>query len=193
MPSTRKPDDAGTAEVTDTEDVADTAEVADSPVVAEENSPEAPGEKTSKGADRRGIVVGGVLLAACAGVVVYGVLNTAEKPKQHHVPTSSVTYEVEGEGTADITYQARSESGDAVVADGVALPWKKTVSVPLGKAPLVTITLGEKGGRASCQLAIGGKHVQTATAFGKFGRATCQGELPSPKPSDAYATGQEGS
>jgi hypothetical protein len=193
MPSTRKPDDAGTAEVADTEDVADTAEVADTPEVAEENSPEAPGEKTSKGADRRGIVVGGVLLAACAGVVVYGVFNTAEKPEQHHVPTAAVTYEVEGEGAADITYQARSESGDAVVADGVTLPWKKTVNVPLGKAPLVTITLGEKGGRASCQLAVRGKHVQTATAFGKFGRATCQGELPSPEPSDANAVGQEGS
>jgi hypothetical protein len=211
MPSTRKPDDAGTAEVadteevtdtpevTDTEDVADTpevtdtAEVADSAEVAEENSPGAPGEKTSKGADRRGIVVGGVLLAACAGVVVYGVFNTAEKPKQHHVPTASVTYEVDGEGTADITYQARSESGDAVVADEVTLPWKKTVNVPLGKAPLVTITLGEKGGRASCQLAVRGTHVQTATAFGKFGRATCQGELPSPEPSDANAAGQEGS
>jgi hypothetical protein len=193
MPSTRKPDDAGTAEVADTEDVADTPEVTDTAKVAEENSPEAPGEKTSKGADRRGIVVGGVLLAASAGVVVYGVLNTAAKPEQHHVPTAAVTYEVEGEGTADITYQARSESGNAVVANGVTLPWKKTVNVPLGKAPLVTITLGEKGGRASCQLAVRGKHVQTATAFGKFGRATCQGELPAPEPSNADATGQEGS
>ncbi|MFE4752586.1 hypothetical protein ACFRIB_20305 [Streptomyces mirabilis] len=191
MPSTRKPDDAGTAKVADTEDVADTPEVTDSPEFAEENSSEAPGEKPSKGADRRGIVVGGVLLAASAGVVVYGVLNTAEKPEQHHVPTAAVTYEVEGDGTADITYQARSESGDAVVANGVTLPWKKSVNVPLGKAPLVTITLGEKGGRASCQLAVRGKHVQTATAFGKFGRATCQGELPSPEPSDA--AGHEGS
>ncbi|MFI6487465.1 hypothetical protein [Streptomyces sp. NPDC050564] len=175
MPSTSKPDDAETAEG------------------AEDNSPETSREKSSKGADHRGIVVGGALLAACAGLVVYGVLNTAEKPKQHHVPTASVTYEIEGEGTADITYQARSESGEAVVAHGVTLPWKKTVSVPLGKAPVVTITLGEKGGRASCQLAIRGKHVQTATAFGKFGRATCQGELPSPEPSDAGATGQEDS
>ncbi|MCX4589729.1 hypothetical protein OG819_08155 [Streptomyces sp. NBC_01549] len=38
-----------------------------------------------------------------------------------------------------------------------------------------------------------GKHVQTATAFGRFGRATCQAELPSPEPSDASATGQRGS
>ncbi|WP_369248744.1 hypothetical protein [Streptomyces sp. R41] len=187
MPSTQKPDDA------DTPEVANTPEDADTPEDAKDNSPEASGEKPSKGTDLRGIAVGGVLLAACAGVVVYGVLNTAEKPKQHHVPTAAVTYEVEGDGTADITYQARSESGDAVVADEVTLPWKKTVNVPLGKAPLVTITLGEKGGRASCQLAIRGKHVQTATAFGKFGRATCQGELPSPEPSDANATGQEGS
>ncbi|MCX4456330.1 hypothetical protein OOK58_30650 [Streptomyces sp. NBC_01728] len=59
-------------------------------------------------------------------------------------------------------------------------------------APL-TITLSEKGGRAGCQLAVRGKHVQTATAFGRFGRATCQAELPSPEPSDASATGQRGS
>ncbi|MFF4348148.1 hypothetical protein [Streptomyces sp. NPDC001530] len=202
MPSTSKPDDtdtpddteaADTPEGTDTGEAADTSEAADTGEAAEDNSPEPSGEKSSKGADRRGIAVAGVLLAACAGLVVYGVLNTAEKPEQHHVPTASVTYEIEGEGTADITYQARSESGDAVVADGVTLPWKKTVSVPLGKAPLVTITLGEKGGRASCQLAIRGKHVQTATAFGKFGRATCQAELPSPEPSGASVTGQEGS
>ncbi|GGN90570.1 hypothetical protein GCM10011579_086560 [Streptomyces albiflavescens] len=195
MPSTRKPDDAETPEVADSPGVAETPEVAEdnSPEVSGEKSPESSSKGSSKGADRRGIVVGGVLLAASAGVVVYGVLNTAEKPEQHHVPTAAVTYEIEGEGTADITYQARSESGDAMVANGVTLPWKKTVNVPLGKAPLVTITLGEKGGRASCQLAVRGKHVQTATAFGKFGRATCQGELPAPEPSDADAAGQEGS
>ncbi|MFE6149419.1 hypothetical protein [Streptomyces sp. NPDC057889] len=145
--------------------------------------------KSGKGVDRRGIAVCGVLVAACAGLVLYGVLDTDEKPERR-VPTASVTYEVSGEGTADLTWQARSESGKAVAAHGVTLPWKKTVRVPLGKPPIVTITLGEKGGRASCQLAIRGKHVQTATAYGKFGRATCQGELPEPEVSESPASAQ---
>jgi hypothetical protein len=146
--------------------------------------------------DRAGLLAGAAVLAACGGLVLYGVLNTGSdgdgKP-QRRTPTAAVTYEVTGEGTADLTYQARSTSGEATVVKVAALPWRKTVDVPLGKAPLVTITLGEKGGRASCQLTVRGRHVQTATAFGKFGRATCQGELPSPEPSDAYASGPEGS
>lgn len=96
------------------------------------------------------------------------------------MPTAAVTYEVTGEGTADIAYQGRSEAGSATVDRAVPLPWKKTVRVPLGRPPLVSITLGEKGGRASCSLAVRGKHVQTASAYGRFGRATCQSELASP-------------
>lgn len=157
-----------------------TTEEAVTPEVAEDS-------KESKAVDRHGVAVGAVLIAACAGLVLYGVLDTDEKPERH-VPTASVTYEVQGEGTADLTWQARSESGKAVAARGVTLPWKKTVRVPLGKPPIVTITLGEKGGRASCRLAIRGKHVQTATAFGKFGRATCQGELPAPDVSESPAS-----
>jgi len=169
-------DDAEEAEA-----AADVADTADADATAD--------AKASKGVDRRGIAVGAVLIAACAGLVLYGVLDNDTKP-EHHVPTASVTYEVSGEGTADLTWQARSESGKAVAAHDVTLPWKKTVRVPLGKPPIVTITLGEKGGRASCQLAIRGKHVQTATAFGKFGRATCQGELPAPEVSESPATAQ---
>ncbi|MGX1672154.1 hypothetical protein [Streptomyces sp. NPDC055400] len=147
------------------------------------------GAQHGKGVDRRGIAASAVVVAACAGLVLYGVLDTDEKPERH-VPTASVTYEVSGEGTADLTWQARSESGKAVGARGVTLPWKKTVRVPLGKPPIVTITLGEKGGRASCRLAVRGKHVQTATAYGKFGRATCQGELPAPEVSESPASAQ---
>ncbi|WP_246458784.1 hypothetical protein [Streptomyces himalayensis] len=140
--------------------------------------------ETSSGSDWRALAVAGVLLAVCGGLVLYGVLDTDEKDEkpERRVPTASVTYEVAGEGTADIAYQARSESGEVTVATAVQLPWRKTVDVPLGRPPIVTITLGEKGGRASCALAVRGKHVQMATAFGKFGRATCQGELPTPEP-----------
>ncbi|MEW2315015.1 hypothetical protein [Streptomyces bauhiniae] len=138
--------------------------------------------------DRVGFFIAGAIVAACAGLVVYGVLDTSDKPHKPPAPTAAVTYEVTGEGTADIAYQGRSGAGTATVDRAVALPWKKTVSVPLGKPPLVSITLGEKGGQASCSLAVRGKHVQTASAFGRFGRATCQAELPSAIPQPGKAT-----
>ncbi|WP_432180014.1 hypothetical protein [Streptomyces sp. NBC_00063] len=198
MPS---PEQSEPTEATDTaETTTDETETPDESAGAEDTegaeeakpsdeSENADDTKSGKGVDRRGMAVCGVLVAACAGLVLYGVLDTDEKPERH-VPTASVTYEVSGEGTADLTWQARNESGKAVAARGVTLPWKKTVRVPLGKPPIVTITLGEKGGRASCRLAIRGKHVQTATAFGKFGRATCQGELPAPEVSESPVSAQ---
>ncbi|MBT2396547.1 MmpS family transport accessory protein [Streptomyces sp. ISL-100] len=126
----------------------------------------------------RAIAVALTLLVACGGLVGYGILDTPDKPKPRTVPTAEVTYEVTGEGTADISYLARNEAGDATVVSGVKLPWKKSVQVPVGKAPTVYITLDEKGGEVSCTLAIRGKHVQRAMAMGKFGRATCTGALP---------------
>jgi hypothetical protein len=64
------------------------------------------------------------------------------------------------------------------VVKAASLPWHRTVEVPLGRSPVVSVVLGEKGGRARCALAIRGRHVQSATAVGEFGRATCSGELP---------------
>ncbi|MGP3926294.1 hypothetical protein [Streptomyces sp. 8N616] len=136
----------------------------------------------AQGADRRGVALAGALLLACGGLVAYGILTTEDEPKPRAIPTAEVTYEVLGNGTADISYLARSEAGKATVATGVQLPWKKTVQVPLGKEPIVSITLGKKSGQASCTLSIHGKHVQRATAFGPYGRATCTGSLPKPEP-----------
>ncbi|MGC9535417.1 hypothetical protein [Streptomyces sp. UG1] len=137
------------------------------------------GSKKPSG-DRAGLLAAGVALAVCGGLVLYGVLDPGEdesKPADR-TPTAAVTYEVTGEGTADIAYQARSASGEAVVVKAATLPWRKTVDVPLGQEPTVSIILGEKGGQARCTLAINGKHVQSATATGTFGRATCTGALP---------------
>lgn len=136
-------------------------------------------EDTEKGGpDRRGLAIAAAVLLACGGLVCYGILNTEEQPKPRTAPTAEVTYEVTGEGTAELSYLARSESGEATVEKSVTLPWKKSVQVPVGKAPSVNIVLDREGGQASCTLAIRGKHVQRATAFGAYGRATCTGELP---------------
>ncbi|MGC9542533.1 hypothetical protein [Streptomyces sp. UG1] len=132
-------------------------------------------KKTS--GDRAGLLAAGVALALCGGFVLYGVLDSGKDDKKpaDRTPTAAVTYEVTGQGTADITYQARNETGEATVVKATTLPWRKTVDVPLGQEPVISIVLGEKGGQARCTLAISGKHVQSATATGTFGRATCTG------------------
>ncbi|NUP15659.1 MAG: hypothetical protein HOZ81_06100 [Streptomyces sp.] len=140
--------------------------------------------------DRAGVITAAVALATCGGLVLYGVLSGGgEEKKKPTVPTASVTYEVTGTGTADITYQARSESGKATVVRGAALPWRRTVPVPLGRSPVVSIVLGEKGGQARCAVAVRGRHLQSATASGDFGRATCTGTLPGPPPGSSTAEG----
>ncbi|MEU4731230.1 MmpS family transport accessory protein [Streptomyces sp. NPDC023588] len=135
-------------------------------------------ESSGGSTHRRGWLIGGIALLACFGLVGYGILDTDEQPKPRAVPTAEVTYEVTGTGIAEISYLARSEAGTATVEKAVTLPWTKSVQVPLGKAPTVAVVLDGKGGQASCALAIGGKHVQRATAMGEFGRATCTGALP---------------
>ncbi|MFG2330758.1 hypothetical protein ACGFMM_14130 [Streptomyces sp. NPDC048604] len=142
-------------------------------------------EKAERRSDRRAVAaIAGALLLVTGGLVGYGLLDSGDEPEKRAVPTAAVTYEVLGTGTADITYLGEgkaAEAGRADVAQGASLPWKKTVRVPLGKQPIVSITLGAKGGQASCKLAVGGKHVQLSSATGAFGRATCSSELTAPE------------
>ncbi|MER5204054.1 hypothetical protein [Streptomyces sp. NPDC002825] len=133
-------------------------------------------ESTGGPARRRGLLIAGVALLACLGLVGYGVLDTEEQSKSGAVPTGEVTYEVTGTGTAEISYLAGGEGGATVVEKDVRLPWTKSVEAPVGKAPAVAIVLDAKGGQASCALTIRKKHIQRATATGAFGRATCTGE-----------------
>ncbi|WP_367044457.1 hypothetical protein [Streptomyces sp. Je 1-332] len=127
--------------------------------------------------NRRVVAVGAALFGICAAGVTYGFLG-GDEPEERPVPTASVTYRITGTGNADVSYLARSSEGSATVEAGVELPWKKTVRVPLGKDPAVSIQLGRKGGEASCAVAVRGEHRQRATAFGSYGRATCTAELP---------------
>lgn len=129
---------------------------------------------------------GAALLLAGGGIVgglaVYAALrgdgDGGGEPERAPVPTAAVTYEVEGEGVARIAFLGSGAEGEATVLRGAGLPWEKTVRVPLGRRPTVSVTLPGEGGRASCTVAVRGEHVQRATAFGPHGRATCSGELP---------------
>jgi hypothetical protein len=139
-----------------------------------------------RSAFRAGLIAAAAALAACVGLVLFGVLHTADSgaTAEPRIAAAPVTYEVTGKGTADITYQARNTSGEAIVVKAATLPWHTTVDVPLGQDPTVSIVLTEQGGQASCALAIRGRHMQSATATGAFGRATCTGALPGPTPSE---------
>ncbi|MFK4067329.1 hypothetical protein [Streptomyces sp. NPDC029674] len=147
--------------------------------LGEEVIPEDPDDPTVVGevSDRRVVAVGAVLLGICAGFVVYGFLGGDDEPERSAAPTAPVTYRVTGTGTADVSYLSGNTGGSATVETGVELPWRKTVRVPLGKDPAVSIRLGERGGEASCTLSVRGEHQRRATAFGAHGRATCSVEL----------------
>ena len=125
------------------------------------------------GGGRAGLVIAAVLLLACGGLVGYGLLDTEDEPEPPATRTAAVTYEVTGDGPAEISYLGRDTDGAATVVRDAELPWKRTVQVPLGQAPTVAVVLGEKGGQAACTLAVRGKHLQSATAAGEIGRATC--------------------
>ncbi|MFJ8793461.1 hypothetical protein [Streptomyces sp. NPDC102462] len=164
-----------------------TAAASTSDTSDEPGSQDGPGSQTGERSERRafraGLAVAGAVLAACLTLGLFGVLDSdggGAGTAQHPTRTAPVTYEVTGTGTADITYQAGSEAGTATVVSAATLPWRKTVRVPVGRDPIVSIVLGERGGRARCALAIRGDHVQSATASGEFGRATCTGRLPEP-------------
>ncbi|GGU85604.1 hypothetical protein GCM10010275_21230 [Streptomyces litmocidini] len=136
-------------------------------------------ESAGDSPNRRTPLIAGIALLGCIGLAGYGFLGTDGQPKPRTASTAEVTnevtYEVTGTGTVEISYLTRGGTGTARVEKGVTLPWTKSVQVPVGKAPAVAIVLDEKGGQASCTLAIRDKHVQRATAAGAFGRATCTG------------------
>ncbi|MGW0084407.1 hypothetical protein [Streptomyces sp. NPDC003393] len=159
----------------------DAAEEASESPDAPESTESAPGAAARRRSGRTGLLAAAAVLAACGGLVLYGVLGGGDGQKESvrpRTPTASVTYEVTGSGTADLTFQADSESGKATVVRGARLPWHTTVDVPVGHDPLISIVLGKDGGTARCALAVRGSHVQSATATGSFGRATCSGALP---------------
>ncbi|MFI0503816.1 hypothetical protein ACH3WN_13310 [Streptomyces albogriseolus] len=142
------------------------------------------GDGGRKTRSKRPVLIAAVgFLVLCLGFALFGVVRGGDEDKaEPEIPTAPVTYEVTGEGTVDLSYQGTSEQGTAETVSGARLPWKRTVEVPLGQNPVISITLGERGGQARCAVAVRGRHMQSATASGGFGRATCSAPLPASVP-----------
>ncbi|WP_329558437.1 hypothetical protein OG711_04335 [Streptomyces uncialis] len=127
-------------------------------------------------------VTAGALALVCAGIAGLAVHEpsggggSGERRPARAVPTAEVTYVVTGRGTAEITYRPEGGTDATTVVREAALPWRKSIRLPVGKSPTVAVVLGGSGGRAACTVAVRGEHVQRATATGSYGRATCGGE-----------------
>ncbi|MGA4838852.1 hypothetical protein [Streptomyces sp. G45] len=117
-------------------------------------------------------------LAAGAALLISTHTTNTPSPEASPRPTTPVTYEVTGRGTADITYLTRTTTATRTA---VPLPWKKTVPLPRDEQPILRIQLPAKGGEAHCTLAIQGHHQQRATAYGAYGKAVCTGRA-APRP-----------
>ncbi|MQY15176.1 hypothetical protein SRB5_53540 [Streptomyces sp. RB5] len=147
-----------------------------------QTEPEAQTDEANRALGRRSKILASVLMAALAGLGLYGLLSPDEPaaPDKPPVPTAAVTYTVNGTGTAQIAYQNPTAGRAATVIRSTSLPWTKTIRVPLGHNPRVSVILGDDGGTATCTLTIRSRPVQTSTTNGPNGRAHCTAPLPAP-------------
>jgi hypothetical protein len=100
-----------------------------------------------------------ILLAGCSGTP-----NHVDDVAKH-----SITFAVDGQGTADITWTGG-------IAPHATLPWNTTVQESDGAAqpPSLSVVLGQGGVQATCSIAVNGHRVASSVAEGSFGRANCR-------------------
>ncbi|MFH8613815.1 hypothetical protein ACH4E8_01910 [Streptomyces sp. NPDC017979] len=147
-----------------------------------EGDPAADGDRRRQTWPRRrtGVAAGALALVCIAAA--YGAFGppgdggSEDDTPVRAAPTAEVTYEVTGDGAAEITFRPTDGTGAATVVRDAALPWRKSVRLPVGTPPTVVVVLGAGGGTAACTVTIRGEHVQRALATGRYGRATCGGE-----------------
>ncbi|GDY32290.1 hypothetical protein [Gandjariella thermophila] len=112
-----------------------------------------------------------LLLAGCG----------ASPDQADNVAKRGITFAVDGQGTADITWSGGT-------ASHATLPWHTTVQEPVGAHPVsLTVVLGQQGGQATCSISVDGHRVSSSLAQGAYGRATCHASTTtgSPRQPDA--------
>lgn len=111
------------------------------------------------------VVVGGCV--ALVGTVIYA----ADKELNSEI---SITYEVTGSGTADISYDHGNANSSRV--EDTRLPWTKDVQINgVLKWTSITVSLDSTGGSATCRIKKGSKVIAEDSATGAYGIASCFG------------------
>lgn len=107
--------------------------------------------------------------AALTAVTVTLLLAGCSTPPDP-IPKQGITFAVDGQGTADITWSGTPGG----TASHATLPWHTTVQEPINTHPVtLTVVLSQQGGQATCSITINGHRVNSSLAQGVFGRATC--------------------
>ena len=125
------------------------------------------------------LAIAGVL-GLCLALVLFGVLRGGGEDKaEPGVPTEPVTYEVTGEGTADLSYQGASEQGTAETVSGARLPWKKTVTLRgIMPAAVIPVAADPEGSQVTCKIIYKGKVLEEQSAEGLVTAGGCTAESP---------------
>jgi hypothetical protein len=130
----------------------------------------------------RALAIGGavVVCAALATAVIvtrHGGHDANGTAGARHAPTVPASYQVSGHGTAQITYPGPNGHLRTITTQ---LPWHDNADAGTADHPAsVSIVLGKDGGTATCTIALHGKPVEQATAYGSYGRANCRAPLTS--------------
>ncbi|MFJ9408846.1 hypothetical protein [Streptomyces sp. NPDC101393] len=118
------------------------------------------------------LVVCLLLVGGCAAVVAVFVDEVSDDVSK----TFGVTYQVTGDAKdVAIGYSTwRDGTLSTSQATAAGLPWVKKVEAKgLVRGGALTVTLGARGGSATCSVAVDGKEAKTATATGPHATATC--------------------
>lgn len=114
------------------------------------------------------LVTGGTFVATAEPTDVTDDLDTSYTPEPL---TVSVTYDVTGPSTADITYLTGDLGTEQAV--GADLPWSKTIAVDADAAVLSVTAQNNGSGSITCSITRDGVVLSTHTSTGAYAVVTC--------------------
>ncbi|MBC3191474.1 hypothetical protein H7X46_10410 [Pseudonocardia sp. C8] len=103
---------------------------------------------------------------------------TAPEPEVEAPASQEVTYRITGSGKATSITYAKENFGQEQ-ANGVSLPWSKTVEFPDSGFTVMTVVAQSASGSAdneiTCEILRGGKLVTSSSSSGPYAVVTCSG------------------
>jgi hypothetical protein len=116
---------------------------------------------------KRLLLAGLLLLGACDP-------STLGPSDQGDDETYTVTYEVSGAESADVTYE--NENADTSQEAGISLPWTYSFDAPEGSFVYISAQ-NNGGGTITCSISVDGGVVESNDSSGEFAICTASGAL----------------
>ncbi|MGH8903766.1 MAG: MmpS family transport accessory protein [Egibacteraceae bacterium] len=93
--------------------------------------------------------------------------------------TATVVYEVTGSGKANVITYSADESGGMAQETGVALPWRKEVTMKTGFGRIAVAHISAQnaeGDTITCRITVDGQVVRELSSQGDYAVVSCAGE-----------------